>query len=74
MTKRIPLKRVGEHQELSNLVAYLLSDYSAYITGEVVTIDGGEWISNAGHFTWLDKVPSKLWGLIEKTIRKKSKK
>ena len=74
MTKRIPLKRVGEHQELSNLVAYLLSDYSAYITGEVVTIDGGEWIYNAGQFTWLDKVPSKLWGLIEKTIRKKSKK
>ena len=71
--KRIPLKRVGEHQELANLVAYLLSDYSAYITGEVVTIDGGEWIYNAGQFTWLDKIPSKLWGLIEKTIRKKNK-
>ena len=71
--KRIPLKRVGEHQELANLVAYLLSDYSTYITGEVVTIDGGEWIYNAGQFTWLDKIPSKLWGLIEKTIRKKNK-
>ena len=71
--KRITLKRVGEHQELANLVAYLLSDYSAYITGEVVTIDGGEWMYNAGQFTWLDKVPQKLWGLIEKTIRKKSK-
>ena len=71
--KRVPLKRVGEHQELSNLCAYLLSDYSGYITGEVVTIDGGEWIYNAGQFTWLDKVPNKLWGLIEKTIRKKNK-
>jgi NAD(P)-dependent dehydrogenase (short-subunit alcohol dehydrogenase family) len=71
--KRIPLKRVGEHQELANLCAYLLSDYSAYITGEVITIDGGEWMYNAGQFTWLDKVPSKLWGFIEKTIRKKSK-
>ena len=71
--KRIPLKRVGEHQELANLAAYLLSDYSAYMTGEVVTIDGGEWIYNAGEFTWLDKIPSKLWGLIEKTIRKKNK-
>ena len=65
--KRVPLKRVGEHQELANLASYLLSDYSAYITGEVVTIDGGE-------FTWLDKIPSKLWGFIEKTIRKKNKK
>ena len=71
--KRIPLKRVGEHQELANLCAYLLSDYSAYITGEVITIDGGEWMYNAGQFTWLDKVPSKLWGFIEKTIRKKNK-
>ena len=71
--KRIPLKRVGEHQELANLCAYLLSDYSGYITGEVITIDGGEWIYNAGQFSWLDKIPSKLWGIIEKTIRKKSK-
>ena len=71
--KRVPLKRVGEHQELANLSAYLLSEYSGYITGEVVTIDGGEWMYNAGQFTWLDKVPQKLWGLIEKTIRKKSK-
>ena len=71
--KRIPLKRVGEHQELANLCAYLLSDYSAYITGEVITIDGGEWMYNAGQFSWLDKVPSKLWSFIEKTIRKKNK-
>ena len=30
-------------------------------------------VYNAGQFTWLDKVPNKLWGLIEKTIRKKNK-
>ena len=69
--KRIPLKRFGEHQELANLAAYLVSDYSDYMTGEVVTIDGGEWIYNAGEFNWLDKVPKKLWGLIEKVTRKK---
>ena len=69
--KRIPLKRFGEHQELANLAAYLVSDYSDYITGEVVTIDGGEWLYNAGEFTWLDKVPKKLWGLIRKSTKKK---
>ena len=69
--KRIPLKRFGEHQELANLAAYLVSDYSDYMTGEVVTIDGGEWIYNAGEFSWLDKVPNKLWGLIEKVTKKK---
>tara|TARA_B100000575_G_scaffold201649_1_gene163391 strand:- start:512 stop:1378 length:867 start_codon:yes stop_codon:yes gene_type:complete len=69
--KRIPLKRFGEHQELANLAAYLVSDFSDYMTGEVVTIDGGEWIYNAGEFSWLDKVPNKLWSLIEKVTRKK---
>ncbi len=71
--KRIPLNRFGEHQELANLAAYLVSDYSDYMTGEVVTIDGGEWIYNAGEFSWLDKVPKKLWGLIAKSTKKKKK-
>lgn len=69
--KRIPLKRYGEHQELANLAAYLMSDYSAYINGEVVTIDGGEWIYNAGEFTGMDAVPKEMWDYIEKEIRKK---
>ncbi|WP_416359299.1 SDR family oxidoreductase, partial [Enterobacter hormaechei] len=37
MTKKVPLRRVGDHQELANLAAYLVSDFSAYINGEVVT-------------------------------------
>ena len=74
MKKRIPLKRFGEHQELANLAAYLLSDYSAYMTSEIVTLDGGEWAYNAGQFSFLDKVPKAMWTLIEKTIRKKNKK
>jgi NAD(P)-dependent dehydrogenase (short-subunit alcohol dehydrogenase family) len=69
--KRIPLKRFGEHQELANLAAYMVSDFSDYMTGEVVTLDGGEWIYNSGEFSWLDKVPKKLWGLIGKSTRKK---
>jgi len=72
--KRVPLKRVGEHQELSNLSAYLLSDYSAYMTSEIITLDGGESIYNAGQFTYLDKIPKAMWTLIEKTIRRKNKK
>ena len=42
-SKKVPVGRVGEHQELANLAAYLLSDYSAYINGAVITIDGAEW-------------------------------
>ena len=39
---RIPCKRFGEHWELTNLVAYLMSDASPYQTGDEVTIDGAE--------------------------------
>lgn len=64
--ERIPLKRVGEHQELANLAAYLMSDYSAYINGEVITIDGGEWLRNGGEFSHLEQIPNEMWEELEK--------
>jgi NAD(P)-dependent dehydrogenase (short-subunit alcohol dehydrogenase family) len=64
---RVPLKRVGEHQELANLAAYLLSDYSGYVNGEVITIDGGEWLRNGGEFSHLEEIPTEMWDMIEKT-------
>jgi NAD(P)-dependent dehydrogenase (short-subunit alcohol dehydrogenase family) len=63
---RIPLKRVGEHQELANLAAYLMSDYSAYINGEVITIDGGEWLRNGGEFSHLEVITDDMWDMLEK--------
>lgn len=71
--RRVPLKRVGEHGELANLVAYLLSDYSAYINGEVITIDGGEWLKGAGQFNGLEAVTPEMWDLFEQFIRAKKK-
>ncbi|MCS6795195.1 MAG: SDR family oxidoreductase [Raineya sp.] len=67
---RIPLGRVGEHQELANLAAYLMSDFSAYINGEVITIDGGEWIRGAGEFNDLIALPEQMWDVLEQ-MRKK---
>ncbi len=69
--KKVPLRRVGEHQELANLAAYLVSDYSAYINGEVITIDGGEWLQGAGQFNLLEMLPKEMWDMIEKTLRNK---
>lgn len=63
---RVPLKRVGEHQELANLAAYLMSDYSAYVNGEVITIDGGEWLRSGGEFSHLEDIPEALWDQMEK--------
>lgn len=65
--ERIPLKRVGEHQELANLAAYLISDYSAYVNGEVITIDGGEWLKSGGEFSHLEQIPDAMWDVLEKT-------
>lgn len=70
--ERIPLKRVGEHQELANLAAYLMSDYSAYVNGEVITIDGGEWLRNGGEFSHLEAIPENLWDQLEKSRGKSS--
>lgn len=46
--KSIPLRRVGEHEELANLASYLVSDQAGYITGECVVIDGGKMLIGGG--------------------------
>ena len=40
-TKNIPLKRFGEAKEVADAVAFLLSDHSTYITGEILKVNGG---------------------------------
>lgn len=74
LAKKVPLKRVGDHQELANLAAYLVSDFSAYINGEVVTIDGGEWLQGAGQFNLLEAVPTEMWDMFEMMIKNKGNK
>ena len=74
MAKKVPLKRVGDHQELANLAAYLVSDFSAYINGDVITIDGGEWLKGAGQFNLLEAIPEELWDQLEMMIKAKKNK
>lgn len=69
--KKVPVGRVGEHQELANLAAYLVSDFSAYVNGEVITIDGGEWLMGAGEFNNLDLIPQEMWDMMEASRGKK---
>ena len=71
MKNRVPLKRVGEHIELANLASYLVSDQAAYINGEVVTIDGGEWLQGAGEMNELEKLPKAAWKLLQMKRKKK---
>jgi len=69
--KRIPLKRYGEHHELANLAAYLVSDYAAFVNGEVITIDGGEWLYGAGEFNYFDQIPDELWNALDQQRKSK---
>jgi len=71
MINRVPLKRVGEHEELANLASYLVSDQAGYINGEVVTIDGGEWLQGAGEMNELEKLPKAAWKLLKMKRKKK---
>ena len=71
MRKKVPLRRVGEHQELANLASYLVSEYSAYMNGEVVTIDGGEWLQGAGEFNMLEALPQEMWDALEMMVKQR---
>ena len=51
--RRVPSRRFGEHWELTSLIAYLLSDASPYLTGDVVTIDGAEALFSGQQFAGL---------------------
>ena len=66
---RVPLKRVGEHQELANLAAFMMSDFSGYINGEIITIDGGEWLQGAGQFNGLEAITPEMWDMLETMTR-----
>jgi NAD(P)-dependent dehydrogenase (short-subunit alcohol dehydrogenase family) len=66
---RVPLKRVGDHQELANLAAFLVSDFAGYINGEVITIDGGEWLQGAGQMNGLEAIPNEMWDMLEQMTR-----
>lgn len=60
--RRIPSRRFGEHWELTNLAAYLMSDASPYQTGDIVTIDGAEALLSGqqfGGFAHLERAAAK---------------
>ena len=59
--QRIPAGRFGTPAELAELAAYLVSDSAEWMRGEVVTLDGGEWLRGAGEFNELLEAPASMW-------------
>jgi enoyl-ACP reductase-like protein len=50
--KRVPLQRFGTPREIADAAVYLLSDGAGYVTGDCLTVDGGEWLKNGGEFSY----------------------
>lgn len=50
--REIPLGRLGKKEEVSNLAVFLASDYAGFITGDVITADGGESLSKGFLNKW----------------------
>jgi NAD(P)-dependent dehydrogenase (short-subunit alcohol dehydrogenase family) len=56
ITAKVPLKRWGTPEEVANAVTFLVAPQSGYITGEILTVDGGAWLGQ-GTFGFLDPKP-----------------
>ncbi|XP_046898447.1 2,4-dienoyl-CoA reductase, mitochondrial [Hypomesus transpacificus] len=69
MIGRIPIGRLGTPGEIANLAAYLCSDYASWVSGAIIRMDGGEYVSMAGEFNELTKVTSEQWAMMEAMIR-----
>lgn len=69
MLGRIPTGRLGTPGEIANLAAYLCSDYASWVSGAIIRMDGGEYVSIAGEFNELTKVTKEQWDMMEAMIR-----
>lgn len=69
MIDRLPSKRLGETQELANFASYLVSPYASWMTGQVLTFDGGESTFMSGEFNSLEQVTEDQWDQISAIIK-----
>jgi NAD(P)-dependent dehydrogenase (short-subunit alcohol dehydrogenase family) len=52
ITAAVPLGRWGRADEIADAVSFLVSPYASYITGEIMAVDGGQWLGR-GTFDFL---------------------
>ncbi|KAG1948215.1 2,4-dienoyl-CoA reductase, mitochondrial [Pimephales promelas] len=69
LIEKIPVGRLGTPGEIANLATYLCSDYASWVSGAIIRMDGGEYVSNAGEFNGLKEVTKEQWAMMESMIR-----
>jgi NAD(P)-dependent dehydrogenase (short-subunit alcohol dehydrogenase family) len=70
----IPLRRFGDHSELANLAIFLMADGCDYLSGEVIAIDGAQWLTSGGNFHQLTNLDPEDWEMIGAAIRSTNQK
>src|SRR5437763_16899929 len=70
---RVPLKRFGPPRELADPAVYLMSDGAGYVTGDCLTVDGGEWLRNGGEFSYATDYDRENLKQMLKSMRGKAK-
>ncbi|WP_255536481.1 SDR family oxidoreductase [Pacificimonas pallii] len=68
-TAGIPMGRVGDHAELTNLASFMMMPGCEYLTGEVIALDGGQWLNTAGTFSNLSALDDADWDMISAGIK-----
>ena len=64
--ERLPSGRLGEPDELANLVCFVTSDYMNWMTGQIINFDGGEVVGNSGEFNFLRNISDTQWKIFSK--------
>jgi NAD(P)-dependent dehydrogenase (short-subunit alcohol dehydrogenase family) len=67
--ERIPLGRVGNHSELANMAAFMMADEVEYLSGEVIALDGAQWLQGTGTFSSMLKYSERDWQEIRDKIK-----
>ncbi len=66
ITSRNPMRRLATKDEIANVASFLISDMSSYINGEVLTVDGGDWLYGSGMFNMMEKLPDDVWKIMRR--------
>ena len=69
-----PMKRVGRMSEIQNLSAFLMADGVDWLTGQVITIDGGNSLATGGNFYAYRSYEDDDWARVRETIRSQDEK
>lgn len=70
MAGKNPMGRLGTVRDMVNAILFLLGDNASFINGEIITVDGGEWLEGAGEFNQLRQMGDDIWEMM-KVRRKK---